>query len=710
MILHREDWLKYPGAIVHKSTKNHTWLRLAGIYYKMGIKNNMFHLSLLDPSLEHVDPHSPNISDTDKEKVMIESIRNPWYFFREVVRVPPPAGNAVILFRANRANIGSLWCLFNHITALLIQPRQTGKSLEGDALDAYMTSLGMVNSDISLLTKDDKLRAKTAKAVKEVIEHLPEYAQTLTSRDVKNSERMTIKLLKNVYNLYVGQADPKAADNLGRGMVTPCVRIDEICYVRNMHVTLPVLLSATVAARETAEEAGAYYYTFFTTTAGKLHTKEGKFMYGLYNGSVRWSEKFLDIGSEKKLKDMMRVNDAKYEIMLFEFNHRQLGYSDEWLRNRLKTAVVDDTSAKVDYLLEWAIGSSSSPISDSLLQVINKSNKPIVKTFISEYMYVLDFYTDYELIRVKTMILGLDTSDALGGTNDDIGLVIRDPEDGSVIACGIYNETNLTTFASFLVELLEKFPNLTFIPERRSSASAILDSMFLIMTSKNMNPYKRIFNMVVNNLPSDKNSDTYKIVTSDRPPSMDHITKNKRHFGYATSGTGATSRGLLYGNVFRSSIKYTSNKVHDKRLIHQLSSLILKNGRIDHPSGENDDLVISWLLTFWFLQYAKNKKIYGIDSSKILNFVINNEVLSENMDVDKSIINEQSAIKANIEKNINLLKATDSDITGLQIINRIMKLYTKLDTTIIRSFNIDVMLEDIKMYKKLSKRYKLKLK
>ena len=84
MILFKDDWQKYPNAIIHYETKNLTFLRLAEIYYKMGVKNNAFHLSLLDPSLKDIDPHNPDLPIQIKSRIVQECKLNPWYVFRAV--------------------------------------------------------------------------------------------------------------------------------------------------------------------------------------------------------------------------------------------------------------------------------------------------------------------------------------------------------------------------------------------------------------------------------------------------------------------------------------------------------------------------------------------------------------------------------------------------------------------------------------------------
>ena len=246
MILFEEDWYKkHPGAIVDTKTKNVSWLRIAGLYKRMGIKNHAFMLALHDPTLQGVDPFDPELTQDQKLRIARECKVNPWYWFREVMTVPAKASNKRIQFRANRANIATLWLAFNHITGYLIQPRQTGKSLTGDGLDAYMLNTGATNSDLSLITKDEKLRIKTSLQVRELVTLTPKYLRLLSKKDIKNNERVTINALGNSLNLYVGRNDKKAADNLGRGMTTPIIRIDEFAYIYNIDITLPTLLASS---------------------------------------------------------------------------------------------------------------------------------------------------------------------------------------------------------------------------------------------------------------------------------------------------------------------------------------------------------------------------------------------------------------------------------------------------------------------------------
>lgn len=244
MILFKDDWVKHPYAIIDYKTTNKSFLRIAGIYRKMGIENAEFMLAIHNPKLVGVDPHSPTLTETEMLWIAQECNENPWYFIREVVRVPASGSPEPVQFRANRGNIALFWLFLNHITSMLIQPRQTGKSVSTDILMMWILEIGAVNVHVNLLTKDDPLRANNVKRLKELMDILPRYLDLRSRKDTNNTEKVTIKRVDNIYTSAVGQASAKAALNLGRGMTIAINQIDEIAFINNIDITLPELLAA----------------------------------------------------------------------------------------------------------------------------------------------------------------------------------------------------------------------------------------------------------------------------------------------------------------------------------------------------------------------------------------------------------------------------------------------------------------------------------
>ena len=80
-------------------TPNKSFLKVALTLKKLGIKKWYFMLELRDPNLVNVDPYASDeygnskLSESDITRITMEIARNPWYYLREVVRIPTPGGS-----------------------------------------------------------------------------------------------------------------------------------------------------------------------------------------------------------------------------------------------------------------------------------------------------------------------------------------------------------------------------------------------------------------------------------------------------------------------------------------------------------------------------------------------------------------------------------------------------------------------------------------
>ena len=86
----------------------------------------------------------------------------------------------------------------------------------------------------------------------------------------------------------------------------------------------------------------------------------------------------------------------------------------------------------------------------------------------------------------------------------------------------------------------------------------------------------------------------------------------KRYFGFVTSSAGRHSRNTLFNRVLLLAVKSTHSNTRDRKLIDQLTGLVTKGDRLDHASGKHDDLVIAYLLVFWFLTSTPHLEWYGL--------------------------------------------------------------------------------------------------
>jgi hypothetical protein len=650
MILFQKDWSLFPTAIIDTETTNRSFVRQAMVYKQMGVKNNAFILALVNPDLQGVDPFSKNLTPHQEFLIALECKINPWYFFREIARVPSSGSLTATPLEANRGNIALFWLFFNHITLFLIQIRQTGKSLSVNTLATYLINVRCVNTQINLLTKDDNLRSDNIQRLKDIDSELPHYLKQRTKRDANNTEEITIGSLGNSFKAHVPQKSPKAALNVGRGLTSPIFLIDEGPFQSNIGISMPAALAAGTAARDIARVNGDPYGTILTTTAGKKDDRDGKEIYTRLSQSAEYSERFFDCHDTTELEAMIVSNCPGGKLRVnCTFNHKQLGKSDQWLRKAIdETENNDPESIDRDFFNVWTSGTMTSPLTVKVLEEMRKSEQE--ESYISidpPYAYLTKWFIDEADIEKRMAsghyVMGMDTSDASGG--DDISLFITDVSTAETIAAGTYNETNLITFAQWLCTWFTRFENLTLIIERKSSGVAIIDYLLWMLPSLGIDPFKRIFNTVVND--HKENPERFKEINVPMGRrNKDVYVIYKKNFGFATAGSGMASRSDLYSNTLQLAAKKAGDKIKHKLTINQVTSLVTINGRVDHMPGENDDMVIAWLLCFWLITLGKNLTFYGIDSRNIFSEVDRKEIKTAQ---EYMVNQEQQEIRQKIE-------------------------------------------------------------
>jgi hypothetical protein len=704
-MLFLSDWEnKFPSAIVHNTTTNASFIRFAALLKHMGVKNHNFCLTLLDPELEFVDPYDPYISQENMLRVAAECYNNVWYYLREIARSPAGTPERPIKFRANRGNMALMWLFFNHITLMLIQIRQTGKSFSTDTLMRYLLNVRCRKADIVLLTKDDDLRMKNLERIKEIETLLPFYLRQSGKGDISNTEELTIKKFGNSYKGYLPNKSEKMALNVGRGLTSEIFQADEFAFLFNIEISLPAALAAGTAKRDIARENDAPYGTILTTTAGKRDDRDGKFAYETMLGAAIWTEAFYDAADEEDLRMLVQKASPANDIMVnCSFNHRQLGYTDDWLRNAIREARATGEAADRDFGNVWTSGGLSSPLSLEQMEILRNSEKdPLFSEICRPYGYITRWqipeHTVKSTLLSESTVLSLDTSDAVG--QDDIGMHIKSVKTGGVIGAGNYNETNLMVFAQWICDMLVDYPKMTLVIERRSSGASIIDYLLMMLPAKGINPFTRIYNKGVQE--ADEYPERFEeIMDYARTKRPETLTKYKKLFGFATSATGATSRTELYSTTLLNAARLTGNMVGDKKTIDQILGLETKNGRVDHAHGKHDDLVISWLLGHWFITMGKRLAFYGINTREILSLNRINQVENSQQNVYDRI--EQDNMRKQLDVLIDQMKKERDEYVAARLENKIRSIAGHIKKDLFAYESVDALMEQIKTERRTSR-------
>lgn len=648
MILYQEDYKQYPTVIIDTKTSNQSALNLSGLYKSMGVRNAYFHLALLQPELQGVDPYSPLLTEHQKAMIAQECQYNPWYFFREVARVPAKAGLKAQPYKLNRANIALYFSFFSNVDFALIMPRQLGKSLGTDILMVWLELFVLWNSNVNMLTKDNALRVENVERMKNIINLLPKYLY-VNRKDADNQQMVTYNERGNKYLTSVAQSSESAALNVGRGMTSPVIHIDEGPFIKFIGTIVPAMLASTTAARAEAEINNMPFGNIFTTTAGKKDDRDGKYMYDMIHGGAIWSELYLDLKDKAELHTVVRKNSkGKKPLINGTFSHRQVGKDDEWLRKVLEVTNAHGDEADRDFFNVWTSGTLKSPLSPRLNDLIKDSERDYEHTSISKNGYLFNWLIpedeiDYRLAN-GNFVLGMDTSELVG--RDDTGLVLIDITDMSVIGTAAVNESMILLLALYVVDMLVKYRNITVIIERKSSGITFLETLLIELPKHGIDPFTRVYNTVVNNAVGDKKLQAMlNTPLSSRSSFFYESIKTK--FGFVTT---KESRLELYVNVLPQLAKRAGGSVGCKILSDQIRALVTKNGRIDHTASGHDDMVIAWLLSGWFVMKAKNLQHYGIDPRDCMRLTGSNghrmsEVELEAQREQKELRDEIDALK-----------------------------------------------------------------
>lgn len=614
-ILFRGDWNRFPKAIADTKTTNRSFIEFSALLKHIGVQNHLFPLALMQPELQGVDPFDLTLTDEQMLKIKMECTWNPWYFIRECMRVPPAAGDIPVQLQANRALISMWWSFLNHIDVFLEMPRQTGKSLGADGISVWYQCFGARNSRSNLFTKGDLFKEHIAR-LKKLRALLPDYLIHKTKKDTDNQKEFTNYSQGNRLVVYIPQKDEDAANNLGRGLTVPHNHVDEIAFLKNVHISLGVMLAGGGAAREEAARNNLPYGNLFTTTAGELDTPEGAYAYDLKNDGAEWNDFFYDCSNSKELYEVVRKSCRNKDAILINatFNHRQLGKTDEWLRRKIAESRQTGEAVRRDFFNEWTSGNARNPLAKDILRKIHENViSPLYLEIDKNDHYSIRWYVSEAEVQAglpgREVVMGMDTSNAVG--RDNITGVIVDTSTLEVVGAWTVNDSNLSVFAHWLAKFFVRFRKLTMIPEAKSTWIGILDILLLLLPTYGIDPAERIYSTLVDAKDeSDADRRRYRDYESDR----DNYRHFRKYFGFPTS---ATLRSLIYGTVLQEAAKKTASNIRDSKLQGEIARLVERRGRIDHDASGHDDHVISWLMCHWFLTYAKNLDHYGITVANV---------------------------------------------------------------------------------------------
>lgn len=701
MILFNDDWDKYPNATVNHLTKNHSFINYASILKQLGVKNHLWPLAVMNPALVGVDPHSPEVNLAQMGWIKVECEQNPVYYLRECLIVPPPSGIGGDPFRANRANMSMIWSFLNHVDYMLIQPRQTGKTITISALISWLLYIKLFNTRIGLVTKSDDLRRDTSEKVRQMRGGLPGYLTVADRRDSITDALVTYKARNNRFVLSVSRGDPAGAVKVGRGNTVPVNLWDEFPFIPYVKIAYGAAMPGTDAAYANARKKGLPYGSLITTTAGPQDSRDGAFAYSILSKAAKWSDLMFDTKDEADYRNLVKSHCKGRKIIVNgTWSHAQMGVPDAVHYSNIANSTQEGDDAARDYFNIWTVGGESHPLDKQTLAKIKDSQvtpqyDEKVGNFIINWFYPEHIVQEFVN---KPMMVGNDTSE--GGGNDGLTLYFVNPEDGGVLGSCTLNETLLPRYGDFIAKVLIKYERALYIPERKSTGQSFIDTVCIALHAEGIDPFRRIFNDIVQHSDSDLNAFT-KIRGDIKQRDDAFYIQRKTKFGFST---GVKTRKELYGSVFHLMAKKAGGRTRCITLINQIMGLRQKDGRVDHGASGNDDSVIAWLLCGWVLLYGVHLEYYGIKTSTILSKTADDRDVSDDEIMRRIVIEE---LTDRMEELVERLKTTDIPLLVQKYEAELAIIESELSEHGIESYNIRAKIDEINKdrYKRAEKYY-----
>lgn len=449
---------------------------------------------------------------------------------------------------------------------------------------------------------------------------------------------------------------------------------DEIAYIKYNHISIPSAINSMNKASEQIRKQGLPSPIIYTTTAGNPETRPGQYALKILQSATPFTESMYDLQNRDALVDLIN-RTSENKMLYLEFSYKQLGKTDEWLRQIIARGQASPDDVARDLLNIWQASNDKAVIPQNILQNIRASKREpdfvdlrdgfVVKWYLPRYQ------VETESFKATPMIMGMDTSENV--SRDYTTFVIIDPRDMKVIATCRCNENNTMQVAQHVFVLLRRFSNLLWIPERNNTGIGIIDFVIQKLVENNINPYTRIYNEVVQNGDDSKyrNINIYDFMTIEG--------KVRSAFGFRTTGgTASSSRNLLYKVTMMKTLEMNSDRIYDSSLITEFCNLTERNGRIDHPEGCHDDTCIAYLLACYLVFFGKHLNTYNIPVSTILE-----RITPAGKQIDPRQREEQLYLRNRIQDLRNRIDSTSSHMLKEQYDRELRSLLPRVDDSIL---------------------------
>lgn len=601
--------IKMRKPIIDWHTSNQSFLDLHQDLVRLGIKNNKFFLKLYDRDLVGLDVYSPAITPKMQLKIDFECLINPWYFLREVCRIPQdgmpiePGGGSEFL--ADRNNIASWYCFLNGIDHYDSKSRQLGKTQNIVAQLNYAYHFGAMSATFLFFSKDYPLAKQNLYRLKCQRDMLPTWMQMRLafkedgSIDKGQDSITTMRnpITNNIIKVMPRAVSQDAAVKLGRGDTAAFYWNDEYDFTPYNNEIMDAAAYAFSTASKNAKKNHSLFNRSLSSTPGYLNTQSGKDAEKRIQRMLKWDDHFYD---EKisKIKEVLKGNNCN-GFMYIEHTWKQLKKSLEWYQEQCRLVDYDSDKILREIDLQRIHGNEMSPFKKQALVFIAQNKKtPIDKIDMNKDLVPILVYE--KLNKKITYILSVDPAEGLARNNTAFTLI--NPHTQMIAAEYKSPYISPPNFFRMLCKFMKKYcPRSMIVIENnrgRELVNRFLESEYR---------YRLWY---------DSEKLTAKAVqNTDRYGSEKQAAYQRRSLGFETN---KASKPLLFSIIERF-MEEELEKVNTEYLVKDVASVQRKpNGAIILGAGDDDegeghgDVLMAYLIGLFVLFNAKNLEEFGI--------------------------------------------------------------------------------------------------
>lgn len=585
-------------------TKNKSFLRLYDDLYTLGVKNNKFFLRIVDTDLIGMDPYSPILPKDIQVKMFIECLINPWYFLREVLRIPTDGlpievggGSPYLIDRNNAA----AWYLFlNGIDHYQSKPRQTGKTQDAVAKFNYAYHFGAIASTMLFFNKDQEQANMNLYRLKCQRDMLPTWLQMRTVVDSEGKvDRGTdnTKSIRNPVNGNIiktmGKATSKeTAMKLGRGATAALQYYDEFDFTPYQTEIMNAAAYAYSTAAQNAERNGSLFGRILTSTPGDLDTRDGEEATKYVDRMLIWEDKMFDtpIDQLKKI-----IKSPSYNRFVFiEHSWKQLKKSVEWYERACGLVNYNMEVILREIELKRIHGSNNSPFKQSdLMYLMNNQMSPYESIDLSKNLCY--FHIFVKLRKNKVYIVSVDPSEGLAQDNNAVTVI--DPANQHPVAEFKSPYISQTDLGDLLIEFMDRYCPRSMIVVENNKGRELINYLL-----KSRYRYQVYYDDgKLNNIVIDK---------TDKHGALKREAMTRRAYG-VTTGRNRSQYYAILENI----MEERKNILTLPYLVKDICGLIRKpNSRVEAGPGQHDDNIMSYLIGLYVYYNAKAEHLetFGI--------------------------------------------------------------------------------------------------